>query len=1072
MMKNYHLDRFIQPGYKANRIKRIMKLSVICTFCFALSAVANEAKAYPADPAVSIGVDAVVETISIKGKVVDVNGEAVIGASILEKGTTNGVITDMDGQFSINVGTNATLVVSYIGYVSYEKKVTSSQVLEITLEEDSKHLEEVVVVGYGVQKKSVVTAAISRVTSKELSKSTPTRIEDVLKGKVSGVQITQNSGQPGAESKVRIRGIGTINNSNPLYIVDGMPISSGIDYLNPKDIESVEVLKDAASAAIYGARAANGVILVTTKQGKVGKASINYSFSYGIQSPWRTRKLLNGQEYEEIMNEAYTNAGMTPLYDDPSKAGKGTDWQKLIVNDKAPVINHNASINGGNEKNRYFISFGYLDQEGIIAKGKSDYKRYNFRANSSHTVFEETGRSFLNKLRVGVNVGYSKIEARGISDNNNFGGPLFGATLAPPNLPLYETDQSEIDRLTERYGDMLVKDEQGRLYKIISGSELSNPVALMQTINQRKDYHKLVGSIWGELDIVEGLTLRSSYSTDLAFSSETNWSPAYYLSETVMDDVSRISANKWDHNTWNVENTLKYNKSFGVHNLSAMVGMSMQKYSNSNISGNNINLIADVAGKDYLDSALGTKKDQETSGGANEHTMASGFGRINYNFNERYLAEFVLRRDGSSNFSKNNKWAYFPSASFGWNVHNENFFPENSSLSQLKIRASWGKNGNENIGAFQYTSLINAGGSYIFNNETVSGMYPIKLMNNQIRWEESEQYDLGFDARFFNNTLSATVDVFYKKTNGMLMELPIPDYVGNDVPDGNVGSMINKGIEIELSYQNNIGDFEYSIGANASYMKNKIDDIGVASGYMDYTSFNTLGVVQRHTTGYPVAHYFGTPAIGIFQTQEQVNNYKNSRGELLQPDAKPGDVIFKDANKDGKINDDDRTYLGKPNPDWAVGFNMNMNYKGFDFSMFWQGAFGGKIFDISRRPDLAHVNYSTYILDRWHGEGTSNYYPRVVYANAESNNNWRASNLYLYNGNYMRLKNLIVGYTLPREFVQKFLCKELRFYVQAENLVTLTKYHGGDPEIGGRDGIDQGVYPQARTITFGVSITF
>lgn len=1044
----------------------------VCILCFTLSAMPVKAKLDHTVPITSQGINVVTETISIKGKVVDVNGEAIIGASILEKGTSNGTITDMDGQFSINVSANATLVVSYIGYSSYEAVVTSSQTLSITLEEDSKHLEEVVVVGYGVQKKSVVTAAISRVTSKELAKSTPTRIEDVLKGKVSGVQITQNSGQPGAASKVRIRGIGTINDSNPLYIVDGMPISSGIDYLNPKDIESVEVLKDAASAAIYGARAANGVILVTTKQGKAGKASINYSFSYGIQSPWRTRELLNGQQYEEIMNESYTNAGMAPIYDNPSKVGKGTDWQKLIVNDNAPIVTHNANINGGNENNRYFISFGYLDQEGIIAKGKSDYKRYNFRANSSHTIFEDTQRSFLKKMRLGVNMGYSKIENRGISDNNNFGGPLFGATLAPPNLPLYETDEAEINRLTEKYGDMLIKDDQGRLYKTVSGSELSNPVALMRTINQRKDYHKLVGSIWAELDIIDGLVLRSSYSTDLAFSSETNWSPVYYLSETVMDNTSRINANKWDHNTWNVENTLKYNKSFGAHNFSAMVGMSMQKYSNSNITGKNINLIGDATGKDYLDFALGTKKDQETSGGANEHTMASAFGRLNYNFEERYLAEVVLRRDGSSNFSKNNKWAYFPSASLGWNIHNEKFFPQNSALSQLKLRASWGKNGNENIGAFQYTSLINAGGSYIFNNETVSGMYPIKLMNNQIRWEESEQYDFGVDMRFFNNSLSATVDVFYKKTNGMLMKLPIPDYVGNDVPDGNVGSMMNKGIEMELSYQGNVGDFMYSIGGNASYMKNKIKDIGVAAGYMDHTSFNTLGVVQRHTTGYAVAHYFGTPAIGIFQTQEQVNNYKNDRGELLQPDAKPGDVIFKDVNKDGKINDDDRTYLGKPNPDWTVGVNMNMSYKGFDFSMFWQGAFGGKIFDISRRPDLAHVNYSTYILDRWHGEGTSNYYPRVVYANAESNNNWRASNLYLYNGNYMRLKNIVLGYSLPKNLVRKFLCNELRFYVQAENLLTLTKYHGGDPEIGGRDGVDQGVYPQARTITFGGSITF
>lgn len=1013
------------------------------------------------------------QPVAIKGVVLDSNNEPIIGANILEKGTVNGTISDLNGEFVLNVQPGATLLFSYIGYINKEEVATDNQPMTIQLKEDSQNLDEVVVVGYGIQKKSVVTAAISRVTSKELSNSTPTRIEDVLKGKVSGVQIMQNSGQPGTASQVRIRGIGTINNSDPLYIVDGMPISSGIDYLNPRDIESIEVLKDAASAAIYGARAANGVILITTKNGQAGKASVNYSFSYGIQNPWHTRELLNGQEYEEIMNEAYQNANLSPIYANPSATGKGTDWQKQIINNDAPIINHNASISGGTDKASYFVSFGYLDQEGIIAKDKSNYKRYNFRINTDMNIFQNEERSFLKKMRVGVNVGYTKIGSNGITENNNFGGPLSNAILSPSNAPLYETDEAEIKKLEDRYGDMLIRDEQGQLYKIISGSELTNPVASMKIINQRKSYHKLVGSIWGEIELLDQLFFKSSYATDLAFSEETNWSPAYYLSETQMDDKSRISANMYHHYTWNVENTLRYSKSFGAHNFSAMLGTTLHKYTWNNISGENVNLIANIPGKDYLDFALGTKEDQEVSGGSSDHTLASFFGRINYNFNERYLAEVVLRRDGSSNFPTNHKWAYFPSVSLGWNIHNEAFFPENPVMNQLKLRASWGKNGNENIGSFQYTSLIRPGADYIFNNTTVSGMYPSKLANSEVRWESSEQYDLGIDMRFFNNALSYTLDFFHKSTTGMLMALPIPDYVGNDVPDGNAGSLKNKGVEMEASYQGNVSKLGYTIGINASYMKNEIQSLGFASGYMDYAEFGTLGVIQRHTNGYPIAHYFGTPAIGIFQNQEQINQYKNAQGQLIQPDAQPGDVIFQDVNNDGKINDDDRTYLGKPNPDWTVGFNLGLNYKGFDFSMFWQGAFGGQIFDASRRPDLAHVNYSKYILDRWHGEGTSNYYPRVVYANQDANNNTRVSNLYLYNGNYFRLKNLQLGYTLPKRITQKFLTQDLRVYFMAENQLTLTSYHGGDPEIGGDNmGVDKGIYPQARTLTIGASITF
>jgi len=1013
----------------------------------------------------------------LKGIVADVYGEPVIGANVIEKGTTNGVVTDIDGVFSLSVSENATLQISYIGYMEQNIAVGSRTDFNIILREDLQSLDEVVVVGYGIQKKSVVTAAISRVTSKDLSGATPTRVEDVLKGKVSGVQITQKSGQPGATSVVRVRGIGTINNSDPLYIVDGIPVSTGIDYLNPRDIESVEILKDAASAAIYGARAANGVILITTKNGNIGKTTVSYQFSYGIQNPWRKRKLLNGEQYEEIMNEARLNAGQDPLFSTPSTVGKGTNWQNLIFNDNAPIVNHNASISGGSDKGTFYLSFGYIDQEGIVAKGKSDYERYNLRLNSSYSIFEAKERDFLKQMRIGLNIGYTKINQHGIEDNSEWGGPLFAATMSPPNAPLYEEDPSVIKELTDKYGNMLIKDRDGRLYKIISGSELANPVAMMQILNKRNATDKLVGSIWGEMDLMENLVFKTSYSIDLTFADETEWSPEYYLSETRLDRLSRIRAKMDKRNAWNFENTLRYSKSISDHNFAIMLGSTIQKSNYADLQGKNVNLVANMPGKDYLDFALGTKADQETSGGANEHALASFFGRLNYNYNERYLAEFVLRRDGSSNFPTDKKWAYFPSVSLGWNIHNESFFSQESFLNQIKLRASWGKNGNEAIGAFQYTSLIKPGANYIFGDDvTTSGMYPSRLVNRQVRWESSEQYDAGLDLRMFNNSLSATVDVFYKTTDGMLMKLPIPAFIGNDVPDGNVGSMINKGIEMELLYTGNVAGFTYQVGANASYMKNKIKDIGISTGYIDYATYGTVGVIQRHTTGLPVAHFFGTKAIGVFQNADQINNYRNSKGELIQPNAVPGDVIFKDINNDGVINDDDRTYLGKPNPDWTLGLNMGLAYKGFDLSMFWQGAFGGEIFDASRRPDLALVNYSTFILHRWHGEGTSNYYPRIVYANQDQNNNTRVSSLNIYNGNYFRLKNLQLGYTFPAQLTRKFYTQNLRLYVTCENLLTFTDYHGGDPEVGASMGqgigVDRGIYPQARTISFGASITF
>ncbi|OAV69719.1 Outer membrane cobalamin receptor protein, SusC/RagA family [Bacteroidales bacterium Barb6] len=952
--------------------------------------------------------------VAVRGTVVSgVDGEVLAGANVVAVSTWSGTVTGIDGGFELTVLKDGEFEVSYIGFLRQRVKVVEGQeVYRVILEEDNR-VDEIVTVGYGVQKKNLVTAAIGRVTARDLT-ATPTRIEDVLKGRITGVQITQNSGQPGVGSIVRMRGTGTINNSDPLFVVDGMPVDGSIDYLDPRDIESVEVLKDAASGAIYGARAANGVILVTTKKGTAGRTNVSYQFSYGLQNPWRKRALLNGREYEEIMNEACYNAGKEPLFNYFSSAGEGTDWQDMLFNRDAAITNHSASISGGSDKGSYYLSFGVLDQEGIVAQGKSDYRRNNFRINSTYNLFEND-RSFFKSVKAGVNAGYTKTDRHGIIENSEFNGALSAAAMYPPNVSVYANQWEEAD-LAEKYGDMPVRDGNGRMYKVISGGEFVNPLALVAVRNQRAETQRIVGTVWGEADVAKGLVFRSSYATDLTFGEETISSPAYYLSENHLDETSHSEKDMDRRTVWSFENTLRYGVSSGRSNFNFLLGTT-------------------------------TLRDHFTD--ISEYSMGSVFWRANYDYGERLLAEFVLRGDGSSNFPPDRKRAYFPSVSLGWNIINAGGFSTESFANQLKLRTSWGRNGNDKL---------------------YPGIAVGRLTNRSIRWDESEQFDAGVDMRF--GGLSFTADIFHESTKGMLMKLPVPDFAGNEAAGGNVGSMTNKGMEMEIAYMKETADFGFRTGMNVSHTKNVVEDVGVSAGYIDYATFGTIGVIQRHTTGLPVAHFFGREAIGVFQNENQIRNYQNKDGQVLQPGAKPGDVIFRDVNGDGNIDDEDKTYLGKPVPDWTLGANLALRYKAFDFSMFWQGAFGGQIFDASRRFDLITANYSSYILDRWHGEGTSYYYPRVVYARQEDNQNSRVSSLDVYNGDYVRLKTFQAGVTLPPAFTRKFLVQNFRLYILAENLFTLTGYHGGDPETGAGMGVDRGIYPQARTVSVGVSLLF
>jgi TonB-linked SusC/RagA family outer membrane protein len=1040
------------------------------------------------------------QELNISGTVFDGKNDPIVGATVMVKGTTTGTTTGVNGNYDIAASPDATLVFSFVGMGAHEEAVAGRGRIDVVLGESTTDLDEVVVVGYGVQKKSVVTAAISRVTADDLSIVKASRIEDVLKGKVSGVQVTQSSGQPGADSKVRIRGIGTVNNSDPLYIIDGMAVGGGIRYLNPEDIQSVEILKDAASAAIYGARAANGVILVTTKTGtEGGETNVNYDFSYGWQNPWKKKSVLSAKDYMVLMNESYLNDGGTPAYTKAQidAAGAGTDWQDETFNYNAPVQNHQVSVAGGSSKVQYFLSFGYFSQDGIIGGnvGKSNYDRWSIRSNTTYTVFEAKDRNFLNKARVGLNAGYTRVKSTSVEANSEFGSILGSALTFDPTIPVY-ADEATATSILAQYPDA-VKGPNGQVFSIPPGGfqEIANPVAMLyQPRAEVGNEDKFVATFWGELDLLPGLKFKSSYGSDLAFWGNDGYQFPYFLA-TQGKYVTQSSV--WSEmnrgHQWQIENVLTYTKTFAeVHNLTIVAGQSAQRYSSRQLGGSDYDLPENDPLKANINTAIADRDDERVYGGVGDvdySSLASYFGRINYNYNERYMVEGTLRRDGSSRFGTNNKWALFPAVSAGWNVWNEPYLKDLKPawFDALKVRFSWGKNGNESIGNLRYASFLNGGQNYYFGGGySVSqagktgvmqdGSFPGALPNPDLKWEESAQTDVGIEARLFNNALTFGFDYFNKKTEGMLMAVPITDYVGMEAPTGNVGTMENWGLEFELGWQSKVGKVHYFANANASYLQNKLIKLGNESGEAIYESAGASGVGSfiKGSNGEVWPYFYGYKTNGIFQNWDEVNAYKNADGTLMQPKAQPGDVRFVDVNNDGAISDDDRTKIGKGMPDWTFGFTLGADWNGIDVNLFFQGTLGNDVFDFSQRGDIRDMNRPTWILDRWHGEGTSNRLPRMTRENP--NANWVSSDLYIKNGSYMRLKAAQIGYTLPASLTRKVSIQKLRVFVSAENLLTLTGYDGFDPEVATGDynriGVDRGVYPQSRTIAVGVNLSF
>jgi len=994
--------------------------------------------------------------------------EPLIGVTVTEEGTSNGTITDFDGTYKIEVADpNASLIYSYIGYATQSIAVDGRTEIDLVMTVDATELEEIIVVGYGVQKKKVVTGAISKVKGEDLEDMPVLRIENSLLGRTSGVRVTTDSGQPGSGGTVRIRGTTTIGDSNPLYVVDGVPIGGGIDYLNQGDIESIEVLKDAASASIYGARSANGVILITTKKGKEG-TEVSFSSYYGTQAPWKKVTMLNATEYATLMNESSVAAGGGILYPNPAELGEGTDWQSLLLSENAPIQNHEVSISAGSKNSTYYASFGYFNQTGIVAPEQSNYKRFTARLNTEHKINK--------KLKFGNTLAYTRIKSQGIEPNSEFGSPLSRILNIDPLTPVLETDPEVLNSpVFVNNADLLVRNEDGIPYGISSivTSEVVNPIAALSILQGFGWSDKVVGNFYGEINIIDGLKFRSSIGTDLAFWGGEGFTPLFYLNATNRSDLTNYNRSSNRGLKWILENTLSYSKVFGAHDLSVLVGTVGENNAGEGIGGSAF----DVPFNHIDDASLGIAipvENQRYFGYEYVDRLASYVSRVNYNYAQKYLFSATMRVDGSSKFGSNNKFGFFPSASIGWVLTEENFLSNNNVINFLKFRGSWGVNGNNKIADFLFVSTVGGGRNYTFglDDQFINGVSPNAIANPDLRWEETSQTNFGFDAKIFKK-ISITFDVFEKLTTGMLQPINVPLYVGNDGPTGNVATMENRGIELELAYNNKFGEFNFDIAGNVSYIENKVTDLGPEKDFLIGQTFSPQGLqVTRTSVGLPVGYFYGFKTDGIFQNQEEVDRYVGPDGSPIQPEAAPGDFKFVDINDDGIIDDEDRGFIGDPTPNWTYGLNFSAGWKGLDLRLFAQGVDGNQVFKATRRFDLQAANMTADALDRWTGEGTTNEYPRLI-QNDPNKNFSRSSDFYLEDGAFFRLKTLQLGYNLPSSILNKIRMKKLRVYVSGNNLVTFTKYSGFDPEIGGNSfGVDRGSYPQARFFLIGLNASF
>ena len=1048
-------------------------------------------------------------TKKITGTVVDASGP-VIGASVIEKGKSgNGVITDFDGHFSLNVTPGATIVISYVGYETQEIKVGNQSSFNITLKEDDAVLEEVVVVGYGTQKKKLVTGATVQVKGEDIAKLNTTNALTAMQSSTPGVQITQSSSQPGKGFKVNIRGVGTIGTSSPLLIIDGINAGTaddGLNGLNPNDIESIDVLKDAASAAIYGARAANGVILVTTKQGKAGKIQLQYDGYVGWSNAYKVPGTVNAQQYMQLINETNFNtygtatnwSSIVPqsILDKVNSGWQGTDWFKEYENKNALQFSHAVTLTGGSENSKFSMSLNYSSNEGIMGgDNASNYKRYGGRINSEHILLKGKTHDI---ITVGENVSYWYHRSHDLAESNGYWNIMQAAYIASPLVEPYDAD-----------GNLASYKNNGAGYSTMI---YSNPLnhflnGGFNSINKNRDFGVGATFYW-IVEPIKNLRYRGQFNTGYSASNYRNISLPYSSSSTSSSANYSLGMGEYESSSFTLENTLSYIlPKLGKHSIDVLVGQSIERSNwssgmsmNFTVSEDNLNSLVRNGWDFNIPSNYETKYMTGHSGYDNpmQGSIASFFGRVNWNYDEKYMATAILRADGSSNFARGKRWGYFPSFSAGWVITNENFMESTKGwLDFLKFRASWGQNGNCNISNFYYLSNIAFSPSdyadygYKFSsdmNSTVdsnvyqTGAYAKNAPNPDVTWETSEQINVGLDARFISGKLGLNFDWYVKKTKDWLLQAPMNEVLGYEEPAMiNGGDVKNTGFEVALTWRDQISkDFSYHANVNVATNKNEVtriaNDQGLINGDVD-ALFENSSYVSRVQEGHPIGYFYGMSYSGIWQNQAQIDAAM-AEGKAVLSGAVPGDPIWDDFDGDGTINyDNDRHEIGNPHPDVTLGVSLGFEWKGFDFGITGSGAFGMQVMQCYRTALLANQynSYTVDAFDRWHGEGTSNTQPRLTVGQIADQ--W-VSTRYMQDADYFKIQNVTLGYNFNKLWKGSPF-SQLRLYVQAQNLYTFTGYTGVDPEVGSNGGhtswargIDVGLYPSARTFVVGASIKF
>ncbi len=1026
---------------------------------------------------------ALAQSISASGTVFDENGDPAIGATIQVKGTTNGTITDFEGKFEINCSTGDVIVVSFIGYVQQELPAASG--MKITLVPDMVGTEEVVVVGYGVQKKKLTTGASVQVGSDDIARLNANDAFGALQSQSPGVNITQNSGQPGDGYKVTIRGLGTTGSATPLYVVDGVA-GANIEALDPNDIESIDVLKDAASAAIYGARAANGVILVTTKHGKIGKARVTYDGYYGIQNAVTNGvRSLNAKEYMEILNKSYETAG-SPLEDYENQLPKqykqimdgtwnGSDWFYESLDKNAPVQNHSVGVSGGSEMSRYALGFSYFSQDGTIGKPATPhYDRITVRANSDYSVLKKGKRDI---IKLGENITYTITNQKGMNLGGIYGNNIRNLLSTTPLLPTYNAI-GELYLYDDIENDKWVFDDR------------ANPLAsISEHKNKNTRSNRLQFNAFLEVSPIEGLKLRSSAGFHTSQSDFRQAKAAKRWNADNMDSKDYVQQRQNYNYRWTWENTANYVFDISKHNIDILVGQSLEKwgYGCSLDVTNAYSRFPGSYDHAYISNTEAVSADYTSISGSPNTigALSSVFGRVNYNFRETYMASLIMRADGSSNFAKGHRWGYFPSVSAGWVLTNEDFAQGLKGIVDfLKLRGSWGQNGNASISNFQYLATVSFSRQYYYDDKSTpsTGAYPDIIPNEDVSWETSEQLDLGFDARFFRSRLTFTFDWYKKTTKDWLVVAPSLTSYGAGAPYINGGDVVNKGVEFALTWKDKIKDFKYSVGVNASKNKNEVTRIaneeGIIHGPKSVIAENTEEL-YRVQVGKPMGYFWGYKTAGVFQNQQQVDKWIADGKPYLQEEGtlQPGDLIFVDTDKNGEINEHDKCEIGDPHPDWTMGVNISMSYKGFDLTVNGYGHFGQQVAlcyrDFSNKPKSNYTNDA--LTKYWDGEGSTNKYPR--FTDGKNTNFKEISDMWLENADFFKISNLTFGYDF-KTIWKRAPFEKCRLYFTAQNIATFSKYPGMDPEVGygggssWASGVDLGYYPNPQTVMGGINLTF